>query len=456
MKRYFIAGFCLLFLISFSLPTAVWGDDEKKRLKVLEEITGIRESDLPAPGKTPLSLFDVYALAVKKTEQIAVSGEKYLQAETHKNQAFGSMLPRISLKAIKVFPENDTPGYTPNTKTNVSLYARQPIITGLQEWYTFKGSKYEIRMRRYELAHNAGQLLLQVAQYYFSVLQMERTLKNKQEIISLYKKTLGELKRRVRVGRSRETEVLRINTEIYKLEAEIKSLRKELESSRMSLSVLASMPVDSTLTDEEIAGKSVVPKERLKDILKERWDVKAVQEEIKYAETRLRVEQGGHLPSIYLEGYYRLYQKDMSGRDYYGALGAELPLFSGGIVSARVKEARSSLRQAELKYAQTLRTARTEMADAYQRWESTRGELEAYKSALDSAERNYRALMKEYRLNLVTILDVFTALTSLYNAREDYETIRLQNSYNRIRLGVALNEFSGSGVLNLKSTPRKK
>lgn len=446
-KKFAVLMLGLLLIFSFPIPTN--GDDRGKIAKLLEEVTGITDADvIKARERSVLTLFDVYALAVKKTEAMAIEGEKYVQAETRRSQAIGAMLPRVSLRATKIFPETESGTYT-SSKTLVSLYARQPIITGLQEWYSYKGSQYEIRQRRYELFHNAGLFLLEVAQYFYRVLQIEQTLKDKEEIIALYKKTMDELRRRVRVGRSRQTEVLRVNTEIFKLEADIKSLQKELESARMALSAISSISPQSILKGGELSGFDRSP-EKLKNLMRDRWDIRAAREEVRFAETRLRVEQGGHLPNIYLEGHYRIYQRDKTGRDYYGALGAELPLFSGGIVSARIREAESARRQAELRLSRTKRTAETDIRDAYQRWESTQEEMEAYKNALVTAERNYRAIMREYRLNLVTILDVFTALTSLYNAREDYETIRLQNSLNRIRLGVAVSEFSGSDIQRLR------
>jgi hypothetical protein len=59
-------------------------------------------------------------------------------------------------------------------------------------------------------------------------------------------------------------------------------------------------------------------------------------------------------------------------------------------------------------------------------------------------------ILAEYRLNLTSILDVLTALSALQTARDDYERIVLQHRINRIRLGVATNEFSGDGIHSLK------
>jgi hypothetical protein len=56
----------------------------------------------------------------------------------------------------------------------------------------------------------------------------------------------------------------------------------------------------------------------------------------------------------------------------------------------------------------------------------------------------------EYRLNLVTILDVITSLQSLQDDRNDYEKTILQHKLNRIQLGIAINEFTGKNINLLK------
>ena len=76
--------------------------------------------------------------------------------------------------------------------------------------------------------------------------------------------------------------------------------------------------------------------------------------------------------------------------------------------------------------------------------------MESFKKALDAADNNYRAILGEYRLNLVTLLDVFSALTTLESARDDYERTVLENCLSRIRLGVATGEFYGKGINKLR------
>jgi outer membrane protein TolC len=76
--------------------------------------------------------------------------------------------------------------------------------------------------------------------------------------------------------------------------------------------------------------------------------------------------------------------------------------------------------------------------------------MESFKKSLDAAENNYRLILGEYRLNLVTLIDVFDALTALESARDDYERTVLEHCQSRVRLGVATGELLGPGIRVLR------
>ena len=69
---------------------------------------------------------------------------------------------------------------------------------------------------------------------------------------------------------------------------------------------------------------ALIKQENIKALAAGRWDVKAASEEVEAAKSRLCAAWGGHLPSLYLEGTYRIYQEHRAGRDYYGAIGADV------------------------------------------------------------------------------------------------------------------------------------
>ncbi len=433
---------CVIPLIS---TAAFSGEPEN----ILLRASGITEKDIKnSRDKEELNLFNVFALSIRHNNPLMVKKEEITIARARKDQAFGSFLPRISLKGALNYPEQNR--YS-SLRSSVYLYARQSIITGLNEISAYRGYRSEIKQRKCELSQYINLLLNDVSMNFYRVSIIMTNLKSKKHILGLYHNVLRELKRRVALGRSRRSEVLRINSEIYSLQSVIKGYETDLASARLSLASLTGIPVNAVLVTGHTLKDPVDPGTTLKKIIDKRWDVRAAREAVKAADNRVLAARGQHLPSIYLEGAYMLHTEKRSGKDYYASLGAELPLFSGGMVNARIREEKSALKQAELKLAETVKNAGRNITDAYQTWNNSRGEMEAYRLAYVSAEKNYNVIMHEYRLNLVTIIDVFNALTTLSSAKQEYEDSRLRLSYNRIRLGIELNEFSGKGIADLKN-----
>lgn len=430
---------------------------------LLREASGIAEEDATiASGKSEISLFDAYALAVKNTERLAIEGENVVQASARYAQSIGAFLPRVYFRALKVFPENKD-RYGPTPRTSVSINARQPIFTGLNEWSQLKNSKAEKRARGFDLRHDAGSLLLDVAQSFFQIIEAERGLKNKEEILDLTRKTLQELRRRVAVGKSRQSEALRTQAQLYRLEAETRATTNDLARARLALQTLTGITGEPALIEPGLLPEPANPMERIDELVEQRWDVKAAAEEAERASSEVYAAWGGHLPTVYIEGAYYLYYKRYSSgsqsgsassstrdHNYYAGLGVELPLFSGGVTVARVREAESAKRQARLNLSLQRRQARREILDAYRDLQSSGEQLEAFRKAYVAARENYQAVAGEYRLNLVTILDLLTSMSSLQEAHDDFERVRLEHGLNRIRLGVATNEFSGERIRILK------
>ncbi|PKL35191.1 MAG: hypothetical protein CVV44_22715 [Spirochaetae bacterium HGW-Spirochaetae-1] len=440
---------CLLF--AFLLTGSIMGTAE-----VINEVSGISADDIKiASVKTELTLFDVYALAVHNSQQLPAAREILLQARSRKHQAIGSVLPRISIKGNVIFLEPDNQSSS-TQQTSISLYARQPIITGLDEITAFKNARYESAIARYELANSAGALLDSTAYCFFHILQLEKSLKNSNEIRDLYLKTMQELNRRVLVGKSRRSDLLRTSEKIYRIEATIRALESELMRCRLELHALAGIPVDAVLIEgSDLHDPAEIP-DPINPLVENRWDIKAEIERVKLAQANIWASAGGQFPSVYLEGAYRLYQESPnSGSEYYGALGFEIPLLAGE-VPGRVEERFSIKRQAELNLAAKRKDAEREIRDSFQAWKGSLAETESYRKALDASERNHEVIMNEYRLNLVTILDVLTTLESLQNARNDYARIVLQHRLDRIRCGIAVNELSGRGISILKNSEESK
>ncbi len=448
----------LFLIISISLASVLYSGDRQFD-NLVRSATGISDQDLQAALSSPeLTLFDAYALSVRNTETFKMECEKTIQAEARRDQAIGGVLPRFSLKGNYAFPDANSI-YSPSTqRSNINLYGKQAITTGLDEWTKISRTKSELKLTEYELKYYAGKSLIDLSVVFYKIIQLDKSISNRKELLALYNKALGELQRRYAIGRSRESEQLRTKAEIYKLEASIKSLEKELAGAKIVLSVLIDKKGDFKLNIGQPLPDPDITEINARLIALKRWDVLAAREYVDSAKANFTAAWGGHIPTVYLEGYLRLYSDTSSTVTAYGSLGFEVPIYSGGITAAKTREAESMLRQTDLKYKKTLRTATSEIIDAYQNYKNSIETAWSYKFAMDTVKNNYYSIMNEYRLNLVTILDVLTALQNIQLSMDDFEKAELQNRIDRVWLGVAVNEIPGVGMkmLKIKEIPRVK
>lgn len=428
---------------------------------ILKEASGISESDYrEAAASAKVSLFYAYTRAVIDTERLRIGREAFLQAKARKDQAFAAFLPYISLQGAYILPTTIKGTSIPSSSgssTGISVYARQNILSGLNDLQAYQSAGYSEKFRRMELQNDAGRLLLDLANLFYNTLTLERGLQNSSEILKLYTRMRNELKRRVALGRSKSSDLLRIDTQIFQLEAQIKELKNRYDSLKRMFATMTGIPGDFTLDDSHSLGEIPDVEAGVDKFIAARWDVKIAGEELELGRIRLRTAYGGHLPTAYIQGAYTLMHRDPGPvNDYYAGLGVELPVFSGGEVNAKIREAESQLKQSELKLADIKRSARQEIIDAAKNYESSSDELEAYYKAYISAQNNYKAVSEDYNRDRVTILDLLTSLTTLQDAKNDYEKAKLKKRLNRIWLGVATSEFTGENIHLLNKSAVKE
>ncbi len=401
--------------------------------------TGVTSQQVhTAQNAASLTIWDVYALSVDRTERLPLQAENLEQSLARRQQAGGAYLPHVSLTANAEYQDRSAEKLSDPDKT-VALNARQPLFTGLNEAAALRGASHEVAQRRHEIRHEAGRLLLDVARSFYGVLQLEDSRASNQSIRALTQKQLTEIKRRVNLGRSRQSELLTVQAQLARLDAQVLGIEDNLSQARESLAVLAGIDAGQPLkATEAMKGASFELAHAEKQVEK-RADVSAAREAVEVSSAGVLAAQGGHLPSLALDGKYYL-MRDGTYKDvkWDAGISVDLPLFSGGQVSGLVREAKSRKRKAELALSQIRREAHQEIRSAYSSLAASLKEVDAYEKALKAAEDNYRVLSREFGLNLVTHLDVLRALSDLETARDNYQKVRYQTLVDRIWLDVAV------------------
>jgi outer membrane protein len=112
--------------------------------------------------------------------------------------------------------------------------------------------------------------------------------------------------------------------------------------------------------------------------------------------------------------------------DWDVLLTLDAPIFTGGQFTGSVRTAESDRRAAELRLARARREAEREIRERHQNVTTFLNQAAALARAADLADENHRLQAREYRLGLVTNLDVLNAMNNAQEARHALAVARTE------------------------------
>ncbi len=401
-------------------------------------------------GEKPVTLKECFDRAIRFNEKILRDEQEIRAAEGRYWQALGGTLPNLSATGTELIQDTsgtassgDTFGSTflRQSTPEVSLTVKQPLFQGLREFRSLSGSKADKKKSRLNYERSRQLLWLETAEVFLSVKKLEKEkgiLESQRDVMET---RIRELRERVRLGKSRPSEVLTTESQSEILEADLARVKGALEIARETISFVTGIPPDLPLTDAEPAVGELGPLESYLSRKEGRPDLLASEEELILSRASLNYEKGGYLPQLNLEASYYPYRvgfRDAIDWDLLFTL--DFPLFQGGKRFGLVKEAKSRFRQAELLRQESRRRAGLEIQEAYHLLTSSREEARFLESAGVKAARNYEMQLKEYRLGLVNNLEVLQALKDRHQIQHQANEAFHRSLLNSYRFAVAIGE----------------
>lgn len=404
-------------------------------------LTAVMSTVGPAVAADALTLDDYFAAALKRSEVVATQGELIRQAEERYKQANATLYPTVNGVAsyTRQDPvpagESSTANF-PNRQTLAKITATQPLFRGFRDFAALRQNKALVSAQNDDYLSARTQLFKDVVQNFYTVLSIEQDLRNLDTEIKLDLDREKELNARVRIGRSRIGEVLTVQSNISTLRAQVQQLQGQLGVAREAFGFLSGLDPATPLRDTEALPAAIEPLDDYLARLARRPDVQAGQKRLTAAQENTKVARGAHLPSVDLNAN-RYLNRTGSLRNSEWDVGVALtvPIYSGGLLQSQVGEAVSQQTQAELALSQIRRQAEQEIRSVHQSVVYDQSQLEALEKATEAARKNYEAQRHDYRLGLVTNLDVLQALTAYqenqraldrarFTAKSDYLTLQ--------------------------------
>lgn len=374
-----------------------------------------------AESAAGVTLEECYRLALAQSELIAIDAERIKEAEAHFLQALGTILPQVSFSRTQDRERSESSPLL-NRSMEQKFVFKQTLFSGFKEFAAMSGSNYEKSQRAKEKLRAQQLLWVDVADAFYLVLEEREDLAALETIRTALNERIDDLNTRVKIGKSRTSEVVSTQTQLYTLEAEIELVKSQERVARDLLEFLIGRPADALADSQEPIVLQEEPAYAAR--ASSRLDVQAADLAQKLDEKQVTVAKSGFLPTVSLEGDYFSHRSSAPQDSRWATLlTIDVPIFEGTTTWGRVKEARALARESALAFQRTGRVALQDIHDAYTNMAAALARKDALEKALQSAELNYKLQSEDYKMNIVNNLDVLTAIQELEDARRAFNHV---------------------------------
>jgi len=370
---------------------------------------------------TPVvSLEESWKASFIKSEVLADQIEQLNQAELNYKQAVAAILPTVTgMGSYQIQDTSNVPstsGFFQGAQPSVKINVAQPLFRGLREYAGLRSANKKIGAQLHAKYQAQLQIMQDVSTTYFQILMYERDLANYKNELSLYDDRTVEIKKRISIGRSRETELLLLQSQQSSTRAAVKQTAGLLEQLRQTYAFMTGLDPHSVLAD----AKTIEPVAQLEEYLKKvesRPDLVSNKYKYDSADEGVSIAKGTYLPNADLNFNYYLVRAGLLQNVSWDATASlSWPLFQGGAIDAGLKVAVSQRQQAELALERSMRQAKQDLGGFYAVYLADFEQFKELKDAAEFAKKYYEQQNKDYRLSLVTNVDLQLALSSYQQA----------------------------------------
>ena len=428
---------------------------EKDLMKLLARTAALLLlSGLFAQSSYAENLLDVYQAAKDNDAVVRASRAGYAASQQTVPQARSSLLPSLGATASTTYTELEFPGSTVSDLSyndhgwNAQL--RAPILN-MEGWYNLSSARANVNAAGYELQATEQELIVRVVSAYMNVLRAQDFLDSTTAEEAAVKRQLEQVQQRFEVGLVAITDVLESqaaydNSVVRRIQADgdheifFESLSTltginytELARLAETLPIVNPDPIDEDTWVREALASNLA--------------IQAAQEQLAAARRAVRARRAGHLPTIdatvtqshSVSGAPNFFNSDTTDATIYG-LQFNLPLYSGGLIRARAKEAVANRDRAQELLLNQQRTVTRDTRNLYQAVATDVVRVRARLKAIASAQSALEATETGYEVGTRNIVDVLQAQQTLFRSQFDYADSR----YNYVLDLLLLKQVAGS------------
>lgn len=263
------------------------------------------------------------------------------------------------------------------------------------------------------------------------------------------RETLDLTKLQLEAGAASRLDVVQAEGLVNSTLAEIPGYDKGFRVSTHTIATLLGLPAESLVSEMQKGGRQ--PAARLNvnsgvpaDLIRNRPDIRKAERDLAAAVAKVGVAKAAFYPSLTLSGSITPTLRDMTGSPagWNGTWGfgpsINLPIFTGGTLTANLSTAESNARDAYLAWKQTVLTSVQDVADALTAIKRDAQSVAALRRTVSSYEEALRLATASYRDGASSLLDVLDAQRSVSTAQANLAQAIQTLAKDYVALNVAM------------------
>jgi outer membrane protein len=409
-----------------------------------------------------------YQLA-KANDAIYASARALFEAEQErKPQGLALLLPTVTAEGTTSMNDVETSAGALSSQSRFNEHGwgitlTQPVFRW-QNIMQYQQADFQVQQAAAILGQAEQDLIVRVAEAYFEVLAARDNLEFVGANKTAISEQLAQAKRNFEVGTATITDTneaqarydLAVSQEIAGLNA--------LEIAQRALEQITAAPT-AQVTPLKPEAKLPAPEPNnmnqwVDAALSNNLGVKAGEAAMEVAGREIEKQRAGHYPSI---DAFATYQEDHTARTISGlatsqplradtgVLGLRLtvPIFEGGAVNSRTRQAVALRERARHDLDTARRTAQFDTRQAFLNVSSGLAQSQALKQALISSETALQSNRIGYEVGVRINIDVLNAQQQVFQTQRDLARARYETIVNGLRLKAAAGSLSEADVVGV-------
>ena len=401
-------------------------------------------------------LLAIYDLAVQSDPVLREAEQTLYATREVKPQARALLLPDFGIQGSGRYQDVSSSGRT----TFGSFDRTEDYATGdaaaivtqsvfdRSNWVRLSQTNNTIAQAEAEYRNTQIDLMVRTTEAYFGVLEAADAVRVNQALVAADERQLEQSKQRFEVGLVAITDVNDSQAAYDRSRANLITAENDLDNKWEAL--------------RRIIGPVSVPLARLGDrlplappepndinvwaetALANNYGIIAAKEAAEGARKNIEIQRSGYFPTVGAEAGYQIAR---DGAEFntdsdlgYVGLSINIPIYQGGAVASRTRQAGHDFRAAQDRLDQERRAVINQVKDAFRGILSSISDVRARQAAIVSARSSLESTQAGLEVGTRTQVDVLNAQRQLFQAEFDYLAAR----YNYIINGVKLHQATST------------